>query len=259
MRVAIFFEFEWFWVQFQWGFPGRITGWKTVFFWWNFQWSSLRLQAENTPELIQAFQTFFTQVGLKPYHGDPLKICRWKSRNMSWNATSGKMLGMIDASMWGKTRGRSLGAEESQSTQRGGEKHGKNEKTADRTNLPIWQQVHLENMKLHKKQFVSLVSDISENLRENGFKISDAFVRDCEWRLVDHFEDQNNVECRISPCLFLVGKLWKTRIFPTNFGSLADFLSKFPFCRKYGSNKLSQASTNEWQCQILSDSEHGNA
>lgn len=69
-----------------------------------------------------------------------------------------------------------------------------NEKTADRTNLPIWQQVHLENMKLHKKQFVSLVSDISENLRENGFKIGDA----CEWRLVDHFEDQNNVECRIS-------------------------------------------------------------
>ena len=47
----------------------------------NLNGPSLRLQAENTPELIQAFQTFFTQVGLKPYKMRiHKKYAGWKSR-----------------------------------------------------------------------------------------------------------------------------------------------------------------------------------
>lgn len=101
-------------------------------------------------------------------------------------------------------------------------------------NSRIWQQVHLENMKLHKKQFVSLVSDISENVRENGFKIGDIFFRDCEWRLVDHFEDQNNVECGISNAFF--GQ--ENSHFSHEIRLFSCFPSEFPFCRKYGRKQI---------------------
>ena len=80
MRVANFSSLNDFGSSFNEGFPGRFHFGKTgPHFVGIFNGPSLRLQAENTPELIQAFQTFFTQVGLKPYHADPYKYAGEKA------------------------------------------------------------------------------------------------------------------------------------------------------------------------------------